>query len=333
MIVLLNDYLNLDNQKFSNLIYYNLADESGIMIESCEIESHILSRLSRRVLRLENLKYYRWCIDCLRESHDSHYCNIIYRALIEIGVPSENILFLVAVDDTKEHFQGNVIFCHSWHAKWYHHYVQQLTTTEMSKIFVCLMRRPNNPRKFLAQEILSRDWDNKNYTLSLGTDSKYDFSLFVDSLTTVEKVHNITPMLKTLINVIAETSSDQDIHNDNSFLTEKTFKCFSIGQIPIWFGHPGLHRTAKSLGYDIFEDIIDHEKISNQKDWHSKSKVLCDQLDKFMKMDSLQLTNFHQQIAERLHKNQTLTKFYCESNKNNLEIKIKRWHDLGKLIL
>jgi hypothetical protein len=51
----------------------------------------------------------------------------------------------------------------------------------------------------------------------------------------------------------------------SQFLTEKTFKAFAFRQVPIWFAVPGLVSQVRDLGFDIFDDIVDHsyDQIQN----------------------------------------------------------------------
>ena len=74
-------------------------------------------------------------------------------------------------------------------------------------------------------------------------------------------VHNLaTDIFRTcLFNIIIETSSQTDPNSWSSiFLTEKTFKCFDLYQIPIWFAVPGTVEQLRKLGFDLFDDIVDH---------------------------------------------------------------------------
>lgn len=81
---------------------------------------------------------------------------------------------------------------------------------------------------------------------------------------------------KCLINLVNETSFDLGesvvypglFFNGNyawtrPFITEKTTKAFNSGQIPIFLSVKGYVSILKSMGYDMFEDIIDHSYDNN----------------------------------------------------------------------
>lgn len=329
MVVLLNDYLGLEDTYYPNLIYYNLSDESLNKIFSDTYKEHVVARISKRPIRLFNLKHYAWVIDCMRESHDARVCNHVYRTLIDIGIKHQNILFLVSVDDPTE-FLGQTIFCHSWFSCFHQHYVDQsaVNLDEIKKTFVCLMRRPHNPRIVLAKHIQQQSWNKDYYTLSLGTDGRHAQSIFVDDLVDGKiKCHDISCMLGSLINLIAETSSDEVPLKYNSFLTEKTFKCFALKQIPLWYGHQNLWKTAKGLGFDVFEDIFDHHVLSTCDSWADKASMICEMIDPWMSMTISQLQDRYWQLEPRLRNNQQLSNKFFLSNRRNLSRQIKHWHD------
>jgi hypothetical protein len=83
---------------------------------------------------------------------------------------------------------------------------------------------------------------------------------------------------KSLFHIVAETSIDQTL------LSEKTFKVFLSGQIPIMCGPQNAIKHLRDLGFDVFDDIIDH---SYDSILHWKERILgmhtC--LDSLAKLD------------------------------------------------
>ena len=51
------------------------------------------------------------------------------------------------------------------------------------------------------------------------------------------------------------------------FVTEKSFKFAAHGSVPVFIGQPGLVAYMRSIGLDVFDDIIDHsyDDISNHR--------------------------------------------------------------------
>lgn len=62
-------------------------------------------------------------------------------------------------------------------------------------------------------------------------------------------------LYKSLVSLVHETNDSQ---HDRILLTEKTFKAFAWHQLPIFVATPGHVRMVRELGFDLFDDIIDH---------------------------------------------------------------------------
>lgn len=62
-------------------------------------------------------------------------------------------------------------------------------------------------------------------------------------------------LYKSLVNVVHETNDNQ---HDRILLTEKTFKAFAWHQLPIFVATLGHVSMVRELGFDLFDDIIDH---------------------------------------------------------------------------
>jgi hypothetical protein len=65
----------------------------------------------------------------------------------------------------------------------------------------------------------------------------------------------LTPYYQnTFIEFINETS-----YTETAFLvTEKTANCFYGCSFPIWISSPGIVKFLRTLGLDVFDDVIDH---------------------------------------------------------------------------
>jgi hypothetical protein len=74
--------------------------------------------------------------------------------------------------------------------------------------------------------------------------------------------HNISnPLFRhCAVNIVTESSCQHETNRWHSiFITEKTFKAFAMWQLPIWWAVPGLVTAVKNLGFDVFDDIINHD--------------------------------------------------------------------------
>lgn len=155
--------------------------------------------------------------------------------------------------------------------------------TEIDRKFLCLIRRASQSRAFFASELRQRlsshdirmsfgshhhDYELRDYQPLFGEDS---LPILLDGTIDTSNIGKIYDVQDTwyqsLFNIVVETSSQQDHGSYRSiFITEKTFKSFAMCQIPIWFAVPGLVNQVRLLGFDMFDDIIDHsyDRIQSQ---------------------------------------------------------------------
>lgn len=149
------------------------------------------------------------------------------------------------------------------------------SAVKLSKKFLCLIRRASRSRAQFASAMLEPELRH-SVTISFGSyhyDSELQIyqSLFVnDELPilldgrvaegTADRIFDVEDSwYGCLFNCVVETSSQTDPGSFRSiFLTEKTYKAFAMCQIPIWFAVPGVVAQVRNLGFDLFDDIIDH---------------------------------------------------------------------------
>lgn len=63
-----------------------------------------------------------------------------------------------------------------------------------------------------------------------------------------------------------------------AFMTEKSEKAFMLGQVPLWIGATGSAAHARSWGFDLFDDIVDHS-YDDEPDPHLRIGMVLDQLE------------------------------------------------------
>jgi hypothetical protein len=119
------------------------------------------------------------------------------------------------------------------------------------------------------------------------------------------------------VNYVTESSAKSDI----LFLSEKTWKPFIAGQFGIWLGNPGTVEFLRSIGFDVFDDLIDHS-YDYELDFHQRIKLLHQSISQIMIMDLEQL--FISTEQRRLH-NQNL--FYSDSLKNLLTKQVRDYEN------
>jgi hypothetical protein len=101
------------------------------------------------------------------------------------------------------------------------------------------------------------------------------------------------------IHLIAETSSQ----NQEIFISEKSFKPFRSGQFPIWLGNVNSVKYIRSLGFDVFDDIIDHG-YDQELDLHTRIDRIHNEIERLISLD-LELL-WKQTLNRRLHNRQRL---------------------------
>jgi hypothetical protein len=111
-------------------------------------------------------------------------------------------------------------------------------------------------------------------------------------------------IFQSLVNVVTETN---EFDSDNIMLSEKTFKAFAWHQIPIFNATKGHVDKVRSLGFDLFDDIIDHSYDTVTNSHIQKLKIL-NEVTKFLKKYSTidDVNNLRKNIFHRLQANNEL---------------------------
>lgn len=186
----------------------------------------------------------------------------------------------------------------------------QIWSTECN--FLCLMRRPSISRAKLATRLLTT---TKNLRLSFGSMcepyelrdyqsifKEISLPLLLDGKIVRDAERKeydiINPLFRTCaVNIIAESSCQSDPGVWRSiFVTEKTFKAFGMLQIPIWWAVPGLVACVRRMGFDVFDDVVDHSYDLETKE-DQRLNMLLDQI---AKLDTMDLGNLRNNLRDRL---------------------------------
>lgn len=95
------------------------------------------------------------------------------------------------------------------------------------------------------------------------------------SMTTID-----LPVYKeSLFHIIAETSVEE------SYISEKSYKVFAAGQIPIMCGPKNAVQHLRNLGFDVFDDIVDHNCYDQEDDWIKRIDLMHKLLDNLAMLD------------------------------------------------
>jgi hypothetical protein len=202
---------------------------------------------------------------------------------------------------------------------------------KLDRKFLCLLRRPTLNRARLARFFLDHIGLEK-VRLSFGSGApggldQYrdvlgcDLPLLVDGrLTDRVQEFDVSNILfhSCLFNIVAETSSQTEANWRSVFLTEKTWKAIMQRQIPIWFGVPGLVEHVRSLGFDTFDDVLDHEydNILDETQRHQSLFELIAKLNDRYSLTDCQI--LRQQLQPRLAANFEQLQGYFRTNRRQV---------------
>jgi hypothetical protein len=148
--------------------------------------------------------------------------------------------------------------------------------------FIALMRRVSTGRAQLAKRLLD-SFEHRMFLLSCGSQpnkwatelpnlteaiSPYKLPILLDGITGDyrDQHHHVdTNFFTCFFNIAVETSSQTDDDSWHEiFLSEKSLKPFAYRQIPLWFAVPGTVQAVRDLGFDVYDDVIDHSYDGEQ---------------------------------------------------------------------
>lgn len=111
------------------------------------------------------------------------------------------------------------------------------------------------------------------------------------------------------INIVSENvvGKDMDVDDDSNHITftEKTIKPFVRGQIPLIHGYMGLQDELINLGFDLYDDFVDHS-YTNESDSIKRLEMIVKESIRLSELDTLKYLN---ENADRVFKNKKL----CET--------------------
>ena len=230
----------------------------------------VLHDLTNNNLTITDLTNNILLLDFLAEGHDDKKIQPLINYLSSIvGIDNIRVLFNAVINVSTLRYRARSFITHftTWDGRFVNDGDQE--NIRLDRKFLCLARRPTLSRaRFLSQLL-----DNiPEVRASFGSGFPHEVAqfqsyfpnnklpIFADG-DARQYIHNLaTDIFRTcLFNIIVETSDQHTTNGWNSiFLTEKTFKCFDLYQLPIWFSVPGTIEQVRKLGFDLFDDIIDH---------------------------------------------------------------------------
>ena len=103
------------------------------------------------------------------------------------------------------------------------------------------------------------------------------------------------------------------VYSDRIMATEKTTKVFAMNQIPLFLGPPAMVFTMDHLGFDMFDDLVDHG-YDKKDSLETRIKLLTKELKRLCVKPLSELNDFLEENQDRLKGNQE----HCKTLGNRL---------------
>ena len=99
------------------------------------------------------------------------------------------------------------------------------------------------------------------------------------------------------LNLTSET------YTNYNFLSEKSYKPFLAGQIPVIYGPRNANKMLSDIGFDMFYDVIDHNKYDNLPTIQERIDVILDSIESIADTNFLNLfsTTTNRRMKNKKH--------------------------------
>jgi hypothetical protein len=252
-----------------------------------DIDEFLLDDLHKAKLTTDDIKTYTWIVNTESEGHSANDIENFRKLLLTYGLPSTNFgAIFTAYEDTEKLCYPAVCLTDKmiYNTRWYRHLQNQnvdWANLAMNATFTVLMRRASIMRCQLAKRLLQK-FEPYHMIMTLGTTPgidanqykdaihPYSYPIIVDHKEVNEEQHNPKHELfyNAPIQLVVESSDQTDIGVwRNIFITEKSYKAFAWHQFPLWYAVPGLVSKLRDVGFDLFDDIINHSYDNEQNPW------------------------------------------------------------------
>ena len=332
----------LFNYKTQTLIYDAWNNDFDI------IRKGEFLNLFKQQVSNENISLGKLCIfDCTNEGISTDDIDKMSSA-IKLEYPELEVRVLFNIPITKK--TNYKYRCFPEHMVAHCHFVSHVNSLNvdwknlsMSKHFLSLQRRASVGRLKFTKQLLD-NFNKDQYILSCGSQPNkwlnelqnlkdaihpYMLPILLDGEIdndSKQHYHTNENFFKCLFNVVSETSSQTD---DDSwreiFLTEKTFKAFAYKQLPIWFAVPKTVHEVRKLGFDVFDDIINHS-YDNILDENTRMLMVVDELKRLCTTYPIStLMELRGSLWKRISKNTSLLNELVKThhiNKHNLLLEL-----------
>lgn len=207
---------------------------------------------------------------------------------------------------------------------------ERLNTALPTHHFVCLNRGHRWQRYSLVKEILDRNLDRfgRLSYIELPNNCDERFIKFTKQDPNWHEQRDITDpdISGGLVNVICETAYEpfddlhKLVHHHRPGMTEKSYKCFALFQIPIWLAPYRSVECYRKLGFDVFDDIIDHS-YDLELNPVKRIQLVADQIQKISAWSLEKCQSLKYTLLPRFEKNFQI----LDCHAHNFDIELPQW--------
>jgi hypothetical protein len=313
--------MNRIHLRNNNLVYYNaLHFGHDILNSPALVKQQINQDLSNSQIDFASMVDKKLVVSFTGEGHDPEIIQHLIDQLKTWPVTDMLVIFNACVDVDVLPYQA--ISYRDFminHGRWFDRVKTIEPTWQVDHKFLCLMRRPSPSRAHLASKLL-HNIDSLKLSFGCMSESTVlseyqsvipgrDLPVLIDGVVDRKSEYDehdqSNPVFHNcLFNIVVESSSQTDPRIWRSqFITEKTFKAFGLRQIPLWMAVPGLVAQVRALGFDMFDDIIDHS-YDTIVDEYQRQEKLVEQITQLNQTYSLdQCQQLRNQLNTRLEQN------------------------------
>jgi hypothetical protein len=212
----------------------------------------------------------------------------------------------------------------------------------LAEKFLCFNGRPDIHRWFVLQNLADKKLLKHAYISFLNRynemSNRYNFEKFLslyggkadlakfifntrkeividrdtESIKKDDRSHSPHLYENTSVSLITETYADE---RPGCFITEKSWKAIANCHLPIWVAQKGIVENFRQMGFDVFDDVIDHryDLISTPKE---RWAAAVDSLKKYLSIvSSLDSNDINQRLLTNQQKylNMSFTQEMIES--------------------
>jgi hypothetical protein len=247
------------------------------------------------------------------EGHSYKEYDILLKHLEDLGLPKSKVLLYTAASEighTEYNHIQNISGIVDNTLTYSGEQLQPIHRLTSKFVFLNRMHRWN--RQALYEQIIDRNLINEGTVSYLevppGCEDSVHYPRVLDSSSvSLIEGYDIAPMVSSFINVISETSYERtDKYNDGidfPGLTEKTFKSILLSQLPLFLSSYKTVYHYRLLGFDAFDDIIDHS-YDLIEDPNERIVAVATELERLVRMRNLRdMKRLRKSLVPRFNKN------------------------------